>query len=411
MLRLARGGFDVFQVRFQVFIGFIAMIRNLSIQDLSELAELRVALPDDAAGNGHLRTTIQQLFRRLLFDTPGFDPNLPSLVSTDANGRLNGMLAVGARPLSFEGRSIAAAIGADLFVPEKSRSTMAGVALLKGLFNGSQDVTISDNANATTRRLWERLGGFVASGYNLNWVGVLRPVQLAGSMLCDRPWLSLAGRASLATAPWFDRIVPQRLKCSIDPVGRGIAEETLTTTEFSEHIQELTQDDSVQPVYSQESTEWMWKRLPYFQPNRTEVSAIVLRNSRGHLLGWYIYQLSGGGVARVAQIAARQANVAVVVNHLFAHVFDAGGCAVAGRLQPRFQQALIDQGCVFRGRSMYTLVHSRDEKIARAFRNGSAWLSVLEGEAPFNAWNSPEKANAELGSLARYSRSLGVVDS
>ena len=88
---------------------------------------------------------------------------------------------------------------------------------------------------------------------------------------------------------------------------------------------------------------------------------------------------------------------------------DTGASAVAGRIQPRFQQALIDRGCVFRGRATYTLVHSKDENIARAFQNGTAWLSVLDGECPFNLWNAPEAASAELNSLPRYSRSLGIV--
>jgi hypothetical protein len=386
------------------------MIRNLTIQDLPELADLRMNAGGNSAQKKRTQVAFSQLYPQLLFDTPWFDPNIPSLVSTDSSGRLNGMLAVGARPMLFKDRTITAAIGADMHVPKEARSTMAGVALLKELFNGPQDVTICDIANHNTRRLWERLGGFVAPAYNINWIGILRPLQLAGSLLRERRGLGLAGRAAMVAAPLIDGSVCRRFRCRIDPMSRGVVAETLTTDHFSEHLLELTRDDSVQPIYSTESAEWMWKRLSYLSPDSGEVSAVIMRNSRGKLLGWYIYTLSPGGVARVAQIAARQVNAAVVVRHLFARAFDEGACAVAGRMQPRFQQVLIDQACVLRGRGTYTLVHSRDEAIASAFRSGTAWLSVLDGESPLNVWNSPEAATAELSTLPPYARPIGIAD-
>ena len=111
------------------------------------------------------------------------------------------------------------------------------------------------------------------------------------------------------------------------------------------------------------------------------------------------------------QVAARNANADAVVSHLFARAYDDGAAAVAGRMQPRFQQLLIDRGCLLRGRDSYTLVHSRSPQIADAFRSGRAWLSVLDGEASLNPWNDPEAAAAELGQLSRERRRFGIVDS
>lgn len=392
-------------IRIRFSAGCYPMIRNLTERDLSELAEIRLATASDAAEKRRIRVAFTQLYPQLLFDTPWSESAIAGLVSTDATGALNGMLAAGGRPLQFEGRPITAAIGADFHVPQEARSTMAGVALLKQFFNGRQDVTICDVANNSTRRIWERLGGFVASAYNLNWIGVLRPLRLAGSVLCERRGLGLIGKSTMGISAVVDRMLPQRLTCRINPVSRGMVAETLAPDEFSRHLQELTQDDAVQPVYSLDAAEWMWKRLAYLSPDSGDVSAVVVRNSQGRLLGWYIYDLCSGGTARVAQIAARQNNAATVINHLFARVFDEGAGAVAGRLQPRFQQVLIDQGCLFRGRSSYTLIHTTDPGIAAAYRSGSAWLSALDGETSLNAWNSPESAAADLSSLLQHSSS------
>jgi len=65
-------------------------------------------------------------------------------------------------------------------------------------------------------------------------------------------------------------------------------------------------------------------------------------------------------------------------------------------MQPHFQQFMIDHNCLIRGRESYTLVHSRDRRLAEAFRGGHAWLTVVDGEAPLNVWNSPEDAIAEF---------------
>jgi len=370
------------------------MIRALTPQDLSELAALRTRVDADANDRRRTQVAIAQLYPHLLLDTPWYNPDIPSLVNT-ADGRLTGMLAVSARPMLFEGRMITAAIGTDLYVAGETRGTMAGLALPKALLNGNQDITFCDVANDKTRRIWERFGGFAASAYNLNWIGVFRPCQLAACILSDRRGLGLVGRATMTVSPAIDRIVPKNLTCSIDPVPQGIMSETLTPETFSQSLPELTADHLVRPVYSREATEWLWKRLPFLSLDSKEVSAILLRNSRGKLLGWYIYHVTQSGIARVSQIAAKQADAQVVINHLFARVFEEGAAAIAGRMQPHFQQCMIDHNCLIRGRESYTLVHSRDRRLAEAFRGGHAWLTVVDGEAPLNVWSSPEHAIRE----------------
>lgn len=383
------------------------MIRPLTQQDLPELAELRTrpGATDEQRQRAHAALT--EMYPALFFNTPFFNADLRSLVSTDSDGKLTGVMAMGARPLQFHGQSITAAISSDLFVAEESRSSMAGVALLKGLLDGPQDITICDVANASTRRLWERLGGFIASAYNLNWIGVLRPSQLAAGMLGERRGLRLAGSALTTVAPLFDRAMPDRVKCQVNPVGRGLVESELTPDEFAEHLPELISHEAVQPVYSKEAAEWMWQRLPYLSEESGEVSTVKLHNSRGKLLGWYLYKLDTTGVARVSQIAAQPANAAVVVNHLLSRAYEQGAAAVAGRIQPSLQQVLIDHQCVIRGRETYALVHARNPQLADAYRGGQAWLSILDGEATLNAWNDPVQAAADLNFLQLPDRMQG----
>lgn len=387
------------------------MIRHLRADDLGELAELRIRGSASTADQQRAQAAMTRLFPELYFRSPSYDAGLSGLVSEGTDGRLNGMIAVGARPMLLQGQPISAAIGADLFVAEESRRSMAGLALMKGLLNGPQDLTISDIANQKTRQLWERLGGFVATAWNINWIGVLRPGQLAAGMLQECRGGRLPGSILRAVSPIIDRLAPQRLKCEVIPVRGGFVESTLTPEEFSQHLHELTEEESVQPVFSRESAEWMWKRLPYLSPEAGELSAVMVRNSRGRLLGWYLYNLENGGVARVVQIAARTADADAVISHLFARTWEQGAAAVAGRAQPRFLQSLIDRGCLLRARESFTLIHSGNPQIADAFRSGRAWLSVLDGEAPLNVWNRPEQAAGDLAPLSSGIRPFGIVQS
>ena len=123
---------------------------------------------------------------------------------------------------------------------------------------------------------------------------------------------------------------------------------------------------------------------------------VFLRNARGEPIGWYIYQLSDVGMARVSQIVAHPHTAGQVIDHLWNHAAERGAVAVAGRVIPRFVQAISDRHCLMLRRSTYLLVHSRDPEIAESFVNGRAFLSLLEGEGPLQIWNNPEIAMQRL---------------
>ncbi len=370
------------------------MIRPLTENDLEELAILRMAEQPTAQDRRQTQAALQTVFPRLFFRAPTAHPRMPGLVSTDSSGRLTGMIAVATRELICGDQPLQASIGADLFVARTARSSMAGLALLKELLNGPQDVTIADVANNNTRQIWERLGGFVASSWNVNWIGILRPARLAAELLRERRGGRIPAAAMRPAARLLDRLVSGRLSCRMIPVRGSLSEAPLTPELFSEHLTELTDDEQIRPVYSTAAAQWLWERLPYLTPDSGPVSAVAVSNSHGRLLGWYIYTLRPEGVARVAQIVARSGDAPAVISHLFARAHDAGAAAVAGRMQPRFQQMFIDRGCFLAGRQTCTLIHSRHPHVADAYQSGRAWLSVLDGEAPFNIWNRPEDAAA-----------------
>ena len=378
------------------------MIRTLTTDDLVHLASIRTKPNATPSEMQNTQCAMTELFPRLFLNSPWRHPDLPCLVSEDPDGRPEGMIAVGARPMNFQGSQITAAIGADLFVSPDSRSRMAGVGLLKTFLNGPQDITICDVANETTRRIWERMGGTVATQYNLNWYGILRPTKLASGIAQDKPLGGFGSSTVLRyMAPMTDRILPQRLKLDLPNTDllRGLDSETLTASEFGENLESLTSEDDLAPIYYRDAAEWTWRRLPYLSSDEGRLTARSIRNSRGDLLGWYIYKLTDSSIANVLLIAAKQSHAGLVIDHLTMQAWQEGAAAIMGRVQPRLLQPLLDRGFGLRPRSTYTLVHSRNEDLVDCFRHGTAWLSVLDGEAPFNVWNHAQQALSDFNAL------------
>lgn len=74
-------------------------------------------------------------------------------------GRILGFLGVMPRPMLFNGQLIKAAPSSQFIVAPESRSV--GVMLLRAFFEGPQDLSLTDEANSISRKLWEKIGGTI----------------------------------------------------------------------------------------------------------------------------------------------------------------------------------------------------------------------------------------------------------
>src|SRR5712691_4459966 len=160
------------------------MIRPLTDDDVPHIPRLLATeAPGDSASLRRLQTTVENLFPRLFLETPHADPDIHGLVTVGDDGQLTGMIGTVARRMQFHDRPIRVAVSAELFVDRAHRSQMLGVKIFQHLMNGPQDLSFSDIGNDKSRKIWQSLGGTVASWYGLNWLKVLRPALLPLSLL------------------------------------------------------------------------------------------------------------------------------------------------------------------------------------------------------------------------------------
>ncbi len=372
------------------------MIRPMSKDDVQQFFRMRADGTESREETAIRRQSLEEVFPRLFFEHPWFDGSLPSLVSEGSDGRINGTIGVLNRPMEFHGTEIAMGVCSDLYVSTQSRSSLAGLQLLKTFLEGPQDLSLTDVANATTRKIWERLGGIAAPLYGLNWIRVLHPGQFALSVLKRKRWAKVLAAAATPLAKTIDCLagrvgLTDRLSCP-----KNIAASALTPSLFAEHFDGFAERYPLRPVYDARSAGWIWNRLDFVVREAGRSRQRLVQDASGKVLGWYIYQVNRGGIARVAQIVAFDQTIDTVLTHLFHDAFEQGSVALTGRLQPRFLQAFIDQKCLFRRRDAFTLVHSRDPEVMQTFASGQAFLTLLEGEAFLDIWNEPANASAAL---------------
>src|SRR5215470_6009373 len=105
----------------------------------------------------------------------GSEKEIPSLVYETGDGAIVGFIGIIPRRMLLNGRPIRAAVSMHFMVEPGSRSTLAGVQLLKTFFSGPQDLSLTDSAGVVGRKIWEGVGGATALAYSVNWMRLLRP--------------------------------------------------------------------------------------------------------------------------------------------------------------------------------------------------------------------------------------------
>jgi hypothetical protein len=307
-------------------------------------------------------------FRRTCLEHPWVDPDLPSLVLEAADGRIAGFLGSHVRRLRFDGRPITLACAGQLVTEPSLRHLAPGAFLLRRYFDGPQDVTITDGANAAAQQLWERLGGEPLDLSCLDWVRVLRPVAFGLQYAARRR----SDRFARAVAP----VVPRRRRRA--RAQEPVRVEELTPLALVDGMRELAPSFRLHPDYDEGFAEWLFRELDAVSTRGRMLRSLV-RTEDGRVLGWYVAYASRGAVGEVMQVAAADGAEQIVLEHLCREADEEGAAALRGRIEPQLMPALRGRNWLFR----YTggaLVQSRSDELLQVLRSRRTLLTRLDGE-------------------------------
>jgi hypothetical protein len=354
----------------------MAIIRAFREDDIDAIAQLHqeVFPPDTGpAPAGAYRA----YFRETFLTGPRADSGFASLVCEESDGARIGFLGVVPVRMTLGERPIWATLCTQFCVDPRRRG-MTGLKLIRHHFSGPQDLSITDEANPITMRLWAWSGGEAVTSCSLHFVRPLRPAQLALSLAARRPALAGVARRMTLPARLLDAVlarVPQNRLRPPPPPTRG---EPLEAAAMVAALPEVARERRLTPRYEPDALAWYLDRAQAVPGG--ELARVLVRDPEGKLLGWYIYHRGHDGTGQVLQLVAPAEAAGAVLDHLLHDAWEAGMAVLQGRLDPALAQAYSDRYCVFSRRGPWLVVHARDPAIAHLFHRGDALFSSLDGE-------------------------------
>lgn len=350
-------------------------IRPLRREDIPQVASLYEKVA--RSGSGTPAPRLAEYFEQTLVDHAWVDPEIPSLVYTDNQGRLAGFIGSHVRRMTFDGRCIRAALSGQLVSDPAVRGRAAGTLLLRRYLAGPQDMTVT-SAGSETTRIWKALGGSVVPLSSVSWARLLNWHRV-GEVALERLGMA-AWRPIARPALWTMQAVASRIPAtSLRVPDPSTSAEDLTPQALVDHFPSVASHLRLRPAYDEAFLEWLFGEMAEVTA-LGELTKCLVRDQRGRALGWYVFYLKRGGVGQVMQIAAKDRDVAAVVDHLFHHAQRSGVAALTGQLEPSLLEPLSQRWCFLHRLSGNVLVHARNTGIIDSIVGGHAFLSRMEGE-------------------------------
>jgi len=351
-------------------------IQPLTPADIPAVAQLfmRVFRKSSLPAAESLKSYLTDLY----LNNPWADPSYPSFVSRRSDGRITGFIGSLPRRMILEGLQISVVVAGNHMVDQEDRELFTGSNLLKRLFGGPQDLTLTDSANEISRRLWERLGGVTLLNYSLRWIRILRPAAFALDLLPFGRESASWGRLR-AAAGWPGDIVARRFlrPPAREPIA-GLTGAGVSASLMQAALPALTAGRRLVPLYTVDDLSWLISMAGRKEQFGDLRSCAVYDGDA--LLGWYFYYARRSGLAHVLQVASLPAAAGRVLHHLVVRAFDEGLNGVTGIVDPSLLREYHQHTSFILLRDMYAVAYARSAGPVAPLLGGSAFLSRLEGE-------------------------------
>ncbi|HLK63966.1 MAG TPA: GNAT family N-acetyltransferase [Bryobacteraceae bacterium] len=350
-------------------------VRRFVSEDIPQVAELHRRLyRESEQPSPALERSYRGFFQDVYLNNPWYSETLGPLACEDGEGKIIGFLGVMPRPMRINGRPIQAAVSSMFMVDPNHRVGLAAVQLLKAFLAGPQDLSYADESTGPSRKLWERLGGVTSMLNSMHWTRPLRPAGLLNFQLGQRNSLRALARMS-APLCWAADAAISRLKSSpFFCAPPKLAGENADVNTLIECTGRLYDSQALRPEYDEQSLRWLLDLASHGD----DLEKVVVRNSAGSVVGWYVYCISRDRIAELLQIGAKPNFTKDVLDHLLSHAEHHGAVAVTGRVDPRYLEDL-GSSCMMRPR-YWMLVHSRHPQLLNMIDRGEPYLTRLEGE-------------------------------
>lgn len=358
--------------------GKLGEVRPCEREDLPAVADLfqRVFRRTGTSAPESLRHYLQELY----FEHPWQDPRCTSFVHVSGGGQLGGFIGAFPLRLCLGDRPLLAAVAGSFMVDHEVAGPLVGAKLLRTLLHGGQDLTLSDSANEVSRKMWEAAGGATCFAQSLSWIRPLRPGQLALGALVRRKIVPrLVGSTLMYPTRACDWMAARIVKPLMPKSPEGFTDTDLALGELLQSLQGLERQYALRPYYDGASLAWVLDQA-HRKNQYGPLHMRAVRDASGRVVGWFMYYVQPGKMARVLQLGALPHAMRATADRLTLHAWEQGAAAVEARISPRWIAPLYRRDGVFLQRRPYVVMHAQRPELTEALDHGDAFFSRLEGE-------------------------------
>ena len=321
-------------------------------------------------------TANEEFLRRTLLDDPWFDPDLPSLIAEDDEGRVIGSIASQVRRLDFGGKPLRAVCCSHLVVDPGARAGAAGALLLGRLIGAGQDLTWSESADDIVVRIWRLSGGDLDAARAYDWMLVLRPGGWVGGIAAGAVRGRAPGRATIPVGALpLHAIARRRVKNRVGADEAPTESEIATPELIESEMAAMTRGVRLHVAHDAAHLESLFGVIE--DSGRRLVRRIVRQS--GRTVGWYAYIAGPNGTANVLHIGAARDLADTVMADLVHVATESGVRVLSGRTEPHLLGPLRRRLAVF-GLARQPVIHAADPALAAMAMSPAAQISRLDGE-------------------------------
>ncbi len=357
------------------------LVRDFEREDVPSVARLFVKA--FRKGKGELRKPASGLLdtlNEIYFDNPWYDSQIASKVFVDADGSVRGFIGVTTQLVAYEGKRLRVAYAGSLTVEEPERYPLAGARLLRAFLAGPQDISVTETANSTALRMWQKLGIPSDTAYSLNWMRIFRPFGAGVAVMAHRS--SAAGMLS-PLARFADRCLASRranpFRMSREAAPRRLTFQTTDRAAFDAAALRLCELYPLRPLWDETSIDWFSSQAA-IKRKFGDPCYRVAYGRDGAPVAAYVYFRRCDDLGWLLQSLVRPEQAQDLVDDLLHDAMEFGCVGVRGAAQPWLNNALLSRRTLFLPRMFY-LVHTRDKALLEPFRQGVALASGLAGES------------------------------
>jgi hypothetical protein len=309
---------------------------------------------------------------------PWCDPELPSLVYENAEGRPAGFLGSLPRRMHLQGELLRVAVFTQLMVEPASRG-LAGLELVRHFLRGSQDLTLSDAANDAGRGVVEASGGRTSLLYSLYWTRPLRPWRYTASTMTRGRLQKAVHRIAWPLLALADTAAARAIHGATRDAAALPARE-LTVDDVMTNNAAMSRGHALAACYDKVMLEQVLRDLARKTDEFGRLRGVLVDGGAGMPIGWYLYYEKPGEIGQVVNVAAVNGKYGEILDHMFHDAAGRGLIALRGRLVPKRVAALEEKGCVLGRDGPWMVVHSSKPEVLATIERGDALLTRLDGE-------------------------------